>query len=154
MNRISRNQKYRIESTGKLPLGIVVRDTVITTLAWSLALYLCTDFILQLSYGILHEFDTDPLNDLDWALFAKNLRISFFFSGSVLTFITAWTISNLLLLRRTQALAGRVVPPLKLEKEVEQYGCSADDVRQWRMKKILTIRIDDSGKILKVEQQN
>ncbi|BHH81905.1 poly-beta-1,6-N-acetyl-D-glucosamine biosynthesis protein PgaD [Desulforhopalus sp. 52FAK] len=150
MNRISRNQNYRIQSTKKLPLLIVLRDIVLTLLAWFLIIYLCGDFILQLTYGVLHEFDTDPLNDLDWALFAKNLRISFLFSGSVLTFITAWAISNLLLLRRTQRLEGINVPQLRLRKEVKSYGCSEEDVRKWRKEKIVTVSIDDTGQILSV----
>ncbi len=153
MNRISRNQKYRIETTGKVPLPILLRDIVITLLIWSLAIYLCGDFILQLTYGILHEFDTDPLNDLDWALFAKNLKISFLFSGSVLTFITAWAISNLLLLRRTQGLEGRDVPQLRLKKEVNAYGCREDDVREWRKEKVITIGIDDTGQIISVQKK-
>lgn len=152
MNRISKNQTYRIQSTKKLPLLIVFRDLVLTLLAWSLAIYLCGDFILQLTYGLLHEFDSDPLNDLDWALFAKNLRISFLFSGSVLTFIFAWAISNLLLLRRTQRLEGINVPQLKLKKEVEAYGCSEEDVRKWRKEKIVTVSIDDTGQILSVTE--
>lgn len=148
MNRISRNMKYRIQSTVRLPLVVILRDVVLTLLAWTLALYLCGDFILQLTYGILHEFDTDPLNDQDWALFAKNLKISFLFSGSVLTFITAWAVSNLLLLRKTQGLEGSDIPQLRLKKEVKAYGCSEEDARKWRKEKIITISIDDRGHII------
>ena len=150
MNRISRNQAYRIKTTGKLSFAIVIRDIMLTLIAWSVAIYFCGDFILQLTYGVLHEFDTDPLNDLDWLLFAKNLKISLLFSGTVLTFIFAWAISNLLLLRRTKDMAGHQTAPLQLKREVQAYGCSEDDVRLWRKEKILTVSIDDTGQIKSV----
>lgn len=152
MNRISRNHRYHIQSTTRLPLPIVLRDITITLLAWSLAIFLCGEFILQLTYGILHEFDTDPLNDLDWPLFVKNLKISFLFSGSVLTFITAWAISNILLLWRTRGLAGRDVPPLRLKKEAKAYGCNEEDVTKWRRERIVTVNIDDTGQIISVDK--
>lgn len=153
MSRITRNKAYHIPSPERLPLKIVIRDVLLTLLAWGLALYLCWDFLLQLTIGILNEFDTNPLNDLDWVQFSKNLRLSFLFSGSVLIFLLAWTLSNIRLLRRTQKMEGKQTEPLPLEKEVQAYGCSASEVALWRQKKVLTVAIDDSGQILEVDYE-
>ena len=153
MSRVARNKAYHIPSPERLPLKIVIRDVVLTLLAWALALYLCWDFLLQLTFGILHEFDTDPLNDLDWVQFSKQLRISFLFSGSVLIFLFAWALSNIRLLRRTKKMEGIQTERLPLEEEVQAYGCSASEVDLWRLKKIVTVAIDDSGQILKVDYE-
>lgn len=148
MSRAEKNRRYHITSSGNLPPLIVLRDILLTMMAWGLALYFCYDFLSQLFFGIMYEFDVNPLNDFDWATFTKRLRFSFVFSGSVLIFLFAWTLSNIRLLRRTEDLAGKQTEPLPLHQEVEAYGCNEDEVKRWRQKKIITLSINDVGHIL------
>ncbi len=150
MNRTNRNQGYHIKSSGRLPPQIILRDITLTLVAWGMALYFCWDFILHLSDGILYAINNDPLKEMKWEIFTQQLKLSFLFSGSIFAFIGAWAVSNLLLLRRTQGQEGQNVPPLKLNKEVDAYGCTEDDVRRWRNEKIITVCIDDKGQILSV----
>lgn len=150
MTRVARNRSYHVYSKEKLPLIIILRDILITLIAWGLTFYFCWDFLLHLTYGVLHELDTDPLNDLNWELFAKQLKISFLFSSSVLIFIGTWAIANVLLLLRTEKMAGFKSDPLPLSKEVLAYGCSVEDVKKWREQKVITASIDDTGVILEV----
>jgi poly-beta-1,6-N-acetyl-D-glucosamine biosynthesis protein PgaD len=148
MSRAERNRRYHIKSPGSLPLPIVLRDILLTLVAWGLALYFCWDFLSQLTFGIVYELDTNPLNDFDWPTFAKRLRISFVFSGTVLIFIFAWALSNIRLLRRTEESAGKQTEPLPLHQEAEAYGSNEDEIKQWRQKKIITLSINDLGHIL------
>ena len=146
-NRADRNRAYHVISQQQLPLKIRLRDILLTITTWGLALFVCWDFIAQLAYGALQELDTDPLTDFDWTVFINQLKISFVFSGTVIAFIGAWAISNFLLLLRTKALQGHRTEPLSLSREVAAYGCSADDVKVWRKEKIITVQIDNSGRI-------
>lgn len=151
MSRISRNRAYQIHAAHGMPLKFVIRDILLTACAWCLILYLSWDFLTALSSGILREFDADPTNDLDWIEFSHQLRLSFLFAGTVVIFIMAWALQNLRLLRRSQHLEGRRTKPLKLEEEAHAYGCSAEEVRTWRKMKIVTVSVDDTGKIMKVD---
>lgn len=151
MSRISRNQAYHIHASQRLPIAFVIRDILLTGLAWSLILYLGWDFLVELSSGIMREFDENPMNDLDWIEFSHQLRLSFLFTGSVVIFIMAWALHNLRLLRRSQHLEGRRTKPLRIDEEAKVYGCSAEEVRAWRKMKIVTVSVDDTGKIMKVD---
>ena len=148
MNRVTRNKNYHLHSITPLPRMIIFRDLLLTSLAWGLALFLAWDFLQQTAMGLLHELDNDPLNDLDWKLFIEPLKISLFFSSTVIIFIVAWTINNLLLLMRTRKYKNRKTHPLQIHKEVQAYGCSEKAVRQWRKEKIITVSIDNQGQIL------
>ena len=150
MNRVSRNKNYHLHSSAPLPRIIIARDLLITILAWGVALFLAWDFLQQVALGLFYELDNDPLNDMDWLLFIEPLKVSFLFSTTVLLFIVAWTIHNVLLLMRTRKYENRKTPPLRLHKEVRAYGCSEEAVRQWRKEKVLTVSIDNQGQILEV----
>lgn len=150
MNRVSRNKNYHLHSSTPLPKIITIRDLLITSLAWGMALFFAWDILQQVALGLFYELDNDPRNDLDWLLFIEPLKISLLFSSTVLLFIMAWTIHNLLLLMRTRKYENRKTPPLRLHKEVKAYGCSEEAVRKFRKEKILTVSIDNQGKILEV----
>lgn len=152
MSRISRNQAYHIVASQRLPIKFIIRDVLLTAGAWSLVFFLGWDFLVELSQGIMREFDADPLNDLDWIEFSKQLRLSFLFAGSVVIFIIVWALNNLRLLRRSKHLDGRRTKPLRLEEEAQAYGCSAEEVRAWRKMRIVTVAIDDTGKVLRVDR--
>lgn len=147
----NRAERYYLKAPQAIPLRIVVRDFLFTLLAWGIALWLCWDFLMVVSFGILHEFDSNPLNDFDWESFSKQLRVSFLFSSSVLIFLISWFIANILILRRTSKSANIQTPPLTLEKEVTAYGCTVKEVKEWRNYKILKMSVDDKGQVLKVD---
>lgn len=148
MSRAKRNKRYHIQPVGAVPAGMIVRDVLLTMVAWWLAIYLGWDLLVELTYGIVHEIDTDPLNDQDWEEFSRQIGISLFFSLSVLVFIGGWAVSNIYLMFKTQHLEGYKTEPLPLEEEVMAYSCDAESVKAWREEKVVTVSIDDEGNIL------
>lgn len=148
MTREDRNKRYLTKTPEKIPVGIIVRDIVLTVLAWGISLLFCGELLANIFWGVVFEFDTDPINNADWSFLFKQLKVSLVFSGTILAFIGAWAASNLLFLARTKTNQGKQTVPLPLSREVEAYGVTAEEVLLWREQKILTVSIDDKGHIL------
>ncbi len=148
MTRDDRNKQYLTKPPEKIPLLIILRDLFLTVLAWGFVVLFCGELLVEIFWAIVFELDTDPINDADWNFLLKQLKVSLVFSGSVLAFIGAWTISNLLLLARTKMNKGKQTKPLPLSREIEAYGVTEEEVLLWREQRILTVSIDDKGHIL------
>lgn len=154
MTRDDRNKQYLTKPPKKIPLQIILRDILLTVLAWGFVVLFCGDLLAEIFWAIVFELDTDPINDADWHFLLKQLKVSLTFSGSVLAFIGAWTISNLLLLARTKKNKGKQTQPLPLSREVKAYGVTEEEVLLWREQRILTVSIDDKGHILHANSPN
>lgn len=148
MTREDRNKQYLTKTPEKMPTRIILRDIILTVLAWGLAILFCGELLANIFWGIVFEFDTDPINDTDWNFLLEQLKVSLVFSGSILAFIGAWAVSNLLLLARTSMSHGKQTIPLPLSREIEAYGVTEEEVLLWREQQILTVSIDDKGHIL------
>lgn len=148
MTRENRNKQYLTKTPEKIPAQIIVRDIVLTVLAWGIAILFCGELLKNIFWGIVLEFDSDPINDVDWNFLFNQLKVSLAFSGTVLAFIGAWAVSNLLFLARTKINQGKQTKPLPLSREILAYRVTEDEVLLWREQQILTVSIDDKGHIL------
>lgn len=145
------NRKYFINSLN-IPRRMKLRDVIITLLAWALWTWICWDMVQLIYLEIIHHLDDDPLNNLDLARLARQLQVSYLFSGSVILFLVAWAMVNLARLAKTQNVAWAETRPLDIEKEVHAYGCRVEDVIVWREAQVLEVAVDDSGMIETVER--
>jgi hypothetical protein len=144
-------KQYHVVPIGAIPKRIIVRDILATTLAWGLWLYICWDVIVMLETGLLMELDFNPESNMEWELFFRQLGISYTFSGIIIVFLIGWGIANSVLIARTLRMPFVPSVPLSAELQGEAYDCKPDDIRAWRDRRKLTVLIDDTGKILKVE---
>lgn len=143
--------QYHIQPASRIPLWHRVRDIILTLLAWALWVYICWDVFHLLEQGLVKEPDNNPGTVMDWQAFFRKLQISYIFSGAVLLFLVFWAISNSILLRRTEKRKGMRSELVTPTTEAEIYGCRESDIKRWRKEKILTISIDNTGKILSVK---
>lgn len=144
------NRKYFINSRN-IPMRMMVRDVVITLLAWALWSWICWDMFQIIYLEILHYLDDDPVNNLDLARLVRQLQVSYLFSGSVIAFLIVWAMINLARLAKTKNMAWAETAPLDLEREVVVYGCTVKEVVSWREARVLEVGVDDSGKVESVE---
>ncbi len=143
--------KYIVVSSKKIPLRFIIRDILFTVVAWGFWFYICWDVLVMLEVGLLKELDFNPDTEMDWELFLNQLGISYTFSGLVIVVLFGWAIANTILVTRMIKRRVKHVSSLSLEEQTTSYNCSADEVRTWRKKHILTVNIDNVGNIQSVE---
>ncbi len=143
--------KYIIVSSKKIPLRFIIRDILFTVAAWGLWFYICWDVLVMLEVGLLNELDFNPDTEMNWELFLNQLGISYTFSGLVIAALFGWAIANTILVARMIKRQAKPVSPLSLEEQTKSYNCSADEVRTWRKRRILTVSIDDTGNVQSVK---
>jgi len=143
--------KYIIVSSKKLPLRFIIRDILFTVAAWGFWFYICWDVLVMLEVGLLRELDLNSDAKMDWKLFFSQLGISYTFSGLVITILLGWAIANTILVTRMIKRRGKHVSPLSLEEQTSSYNCSAEEVRTWRKRRILTVSIDNAGNVQSVK---
>ena len=142
--------KYIIVSSKKIPLRFIIRDILFTVAAWVFWFYICWDVLVMLEVGLLKELDLNPDTKMNWELFYNQLGISYTFSGLVITVLLGWAIANTILVTRMIKRRAKYVSSLSLEEQASSYNCSADEVRTWRKRRILTINIDNAGNVQSV----
>lgn len=143
--------QYHVVISEDLPTWIRVRDIVLTVMAWAFWFYICWDVIIMLELGLIREFDADPSNNMDWELLSKQLSVSYTFSGIVIAFLVLWGVFNTLLIAKMVKNRQTFVTPITLQEEASTYDCNAEDVALWRKEKIVTVSIDDIGRIQHIE---
>jgi poly-beta-1,6-N-acetyl-D-glucosamine biosynthesis protein PgaD len=143
--------KYIIVSSKKIPLRFIIRDILFTVAAWGFWFYICWDVLVMLEVGLLRELDINSDAKMDWKLFFSQLEISYTFSGLVITTLLGWAIANTILVTRMIKRRGKDVSPLSLEEQTSSYNCSAEEVRTWRKRRILTVSIDNVGNVQSVK---
>lgn len=143
--------KYIIVSSKKIPLRFIIRDIMFTVAVWGFWFYICWDVLVMLEVGLLKEFDLNPDTKMNWELFFNQLGISYTFSGLVITALLGWAIVNTILVTRMIKRRGKHVSPISLKEQTSLYNCSADEVRTWRKKRILTVSIDNAGNVQSVK---
>jgi len=144
-------EQYIVVPAQGVPKWIRVRDILMTILAWVFWVYVCWDVLMILEVGLLTQFGFYPESNMDWSLFFRQLGISYTFSGVIIVFLIGWGLANSVLIARAMKLQFVASEPLSAELQGELYNCEPEDIRAWRNERRLTVLIDDTGKILKVE---
>ncbi len=130
----------------RLPRWVLLRDTVITLLAWAVLAFLLRDLIRlaidYLQYPFFQLTDVAPPNMARlWA------RLQPF--TEVIAFLVVWLlVSGLVLLRKARGRRLRPQPAvLPVALHAQAFGLDAATVQAWQQQRRLVVRLSPEGRI-------
>jgi poly-beta-1,6-N-acetyl-D-glucosamine biosynthesis protein PgaD len=133
-----------------LPAWVLVRDTVITLVAWAVMAFLLRDLIrLAIDYFDYPFFRLTDVAPPDMALVWSKLRPY----TEVIVFLMAWLLVSVLVLRR-KARGRRIRPQpeaLTIAEHADAFGLDRLTVSIWQHQRILVLRLSPEGHLESVQ---
>ena len=133
-----------------VPRYIVVRDYVLTLIAWCVFAWMLRNVI-----ALTVDWFSEPFGQLsrlqapDWANIWLHLRNYVVVGGLLIVWIAFWSVYRSNDLRPQQS---GLPQPAPLEPEVlcQRYGVQAQDLAQWQQDSIVTVAVAPDGQVSRI----
>lgn len=132
--------------THRLPRWVLLRDMVITLLAWATLAFLLRDLIrLGINYFNHPFFQLTDMAPPNMPLLWARLRPY----AEVIAFLVVWLlVSVLVLLRKARGRRLRPQPAaLHVAQHAQAFGLEGETVSEWQQQRVLLLRLSPEGQL-------
>lgn len=135
-----------IIDSGHVPLGIRLRDVILTALAWLILIALLWQFIdLLWDYFSYPFFTFSRTHSVAWSLLWDRIEIFAVLSGILVVWLVFVGVARYQDLSRNKDF--RIVPPLPLSDHAASFGISESTVQDWRRHRVVVVRFGAADRI-------